>query len=100
MNIEFVEFYMTDINEDKSYFSGTLHVYLPDEDTDLRGIVVIFKNENWNFFLPHKMTTGTDGKKVRYPVYSKRDRNQSKALLQKVIEHGNAFVAQKMNIML
>lgn len=100
MNIEFVEFYITDKNEDMSYFSGTLHVYLPEEDTDLRGIVVIFKNENWNFFLPHRMTTNPEGKKIRYPVYSKRDRNQSKALLQEVIEKGKAFVAQKMDLML
>jgi len=96
MNIEFVEFYMADINEDKSYFCGTLHVYLPDEDTDLRGVVVIFKNENWNFFLPHKMTTGPDGKKIRYPVYSKRDHNQSKKILQYIIENGKSFVERKI----
>lgn len=100
MNIEFIEFYMTDSNEDLSYFSGTLHVYLPDEDTDLRGIVVIFKNENWNFFLPHKMTSGADGKKIRYPVYSKRDRNQSKLLLQAIIEQGKAFVSEKIKALL
>ena len=98
MNIEFVEFYLTSQNEDHSYISGTLHVYLPDEDTELRGVIVILKNENWNFFLPHKMITDESGKKIRYPVYSKRDRSKSKALLQAIIERGKPYVSHKLGL--
>jgi hypothetical protein len=97
MDIEVISFYLNHADEDGSFFSGTLHIRLLGEyDLDVRGIIVIMKDENWNFFMPNKIVD-VDGKKVRYPIVSFSDREKTKDLLRIVIEKGKEFVSKKMS---
>lgn len=95
MNVDFVEFYMNAKEEDGSFFSGSLHIRLQDFGIDIRGIIVIMKDENWSFFLPNKMSD-VEGRKIRYPIFSFTDREKSKELLRIIIEKGKDFVSEKM----
>ena len=97
VNIEVVEFYLNAKEDDGSFFSGSLHVRVLDfPQFDIRGIIVIMKDENWNFFLPNKMAD-VEGSKVRYPIFSYTDREKSKELLRIIIEKGKEFVSEKMS---
>jgi hypothetical protein len=40
MDVQIVEFYTIERNDEKQILKGSLHVYLPKIDADLRGVIV------------------------------------------------------------
>lgn len=67
MKIEFVEFYPIETKK-KSNLLGTVHLYLIEEEMDLRGILVFKAPKGYFYKLPHFKTFDLEEKKmVFYP---------------------------------
>lgn len=88
MKIEIVEAYAT---QEKNKYS--MHVYLPDEDLDIRGIHVIF-GKKWLFYLPSRINID-EGVTVRFPLISFCNPEKSKDFLNSLIEKGTSYMQAK-----
>lgn len=92
MQIEIVEFYPADDFE-VPFDTGTLHVYLIEQQIDLRGICVHYRKGRWFFNLP--FFTGIDDEtkeEVRYPVFSFTDREKHKLFVEEVKKKGLEYI--------
>jgi hypothetical protein len=68
MNVEILDFYPIEKNENKGTLTGTLRIKLPDLGIHILGIFVFRKNDFWQFRLPGRSGTHHEtGASVRYP---------------------------------
>jgi len=97
MNIENIEFYPNERNEEKDSLTGTLRIKLPDIGIHILGVFVSKHNGFWFFSLPGRKSkhheTGTD---VRYPFIGFENREQQKELIAAIREKGRAFIESKL----
>lgn len=92
MNLEIVEAYPM---ERENTFS--MHVYLPDEDLDIRGILVIFK-KRWVFMMPNKSNWDEDEQRnVSFPCLGFCNPAKQKEFTESLIEKGTFYMQEKMS---
>ncbi len=92
MEIEIVEAYPM---EKENTFS--MHVYLPGEDLDIRGVHVIFKKK-WFFMVPNKTNWDEEaGKNISFPCFSFVNSEKQKDFLKSLTEKGTCFMQEKMS---
>jgi len=96
MEIEVVEFYVSNRDDKKQTLNGTLHVYLVDLQIDVRGIKVLREKNSWRFNLPNARAVDEEGKIVWYPLFSFTDRIKNTALLSQIRSKGREFVEKKL----
>lgn len=96
MKVDHIAFYPISI-DDRHNFRGTLHVYLPHIDFDIRGIYcVVKKNVPW-IDLPSCI--GYDeGKKVKYPIVNFADAKKNRALITGIRANLMQFIEEEMKI--
>lgn len=85
MKVEFVEFYPLASSLKKNRHKntlGTVHVYLIDEEMDVRGILAIKSGKGIFFALPHFKTIDAEsGEKVAYPHVRFTNQEKHKKLM-------------------
>ena len=85
MKIEFVEFYRSNnvmCNKKTKKTLGTVHVYLIEEELDIRGISVIDTGKGMFFCFPHFYAIDEDTKEVvRYPYIRFVNASKHKTLM-------------------
>ena len=96
MNIEFVEFYQLERNDQRQALKGTLHVYLCDLDIDLRGVFVLRNKDFGRFSLPFKKALDENGDLISYPVFNFVSIEKQRALIEAIIEKGKEYVLSWM----
>jgi len=97
MDIEIVEFYAMERNDEKQILKGSLHVYLPKIDADLRGVIVRKKKDSWFFGLPTLFGIDPDtGEKVRFPVFTFVSREKTDELKKLIIEKGKEYIIKNI----
>jgi hypothetical protein len=91
MKVEVIEFYR--VNDYKKGFIGTLHVYLPDLDIDLRGCPVFKAKGGYIIHLPARgyVEEGTR-KKKQYPIIGFTKRETYDELIKNLKTVGNEFL--------
>jgi hypothetical protein len=100
MNIEIVEFYLEQQDNAKKSLKGTLHIYLPECDIDLRGVIVSRRKDFWFFGLPSKVSVDQEtGQKIKYPIFTFTDSKKMGILLSNIREKGKSYIIKKMNIL-
>lgn len=93
MNIEIVGFYEDSRDDAKQHLIGTLHVYLIDEEIDLRGIYVTKKKESWWFGMPQRKGKDEEtGKAVWYPTFTFTDIEKQKSLMVAIRKGGREYI--------
>ena len=93
MNIEVVEFYIAERDDEKGLIKGSLHVYLIDIHADLRGVNVSKKADKWFFSLPWQSAKDIDcGDRVRFPVFSFTDFKKTDALRSLIRKKGIEYI--------
>lgn len=98
MNIEIVEFYEIDRNDEREMLTGTLRIRLPDIGIEILGIYVSKKKERWFFSLP--MRVGRDnktGEAVRYPCLVFTDPAKHKSLIEAIRREAIPFIEKLFN---
>jgi hypothetical protein len=97
MNVEIVEFYPSEKNEEKGDFKGTLRIKLPDIGIHILGVLVSQHNGFWFFSLPgRKSRHHKTGEEIRYPFIGFEDREQQKELIAAIREKGRAFIESRL----
>lgn len=92
MKIEVVEFYPDMTMRDP--YIGTIHVYLPDYEMDIRGIRVATRQERrgYVYHMPQTSNIGEDQKPVYYPVCHFTNKDKQNEFLKKLHELANAYI--------
>lgn len=97
MNVEILEFYPLERNEDRGILTGTLRVKLPDIGIELLGIYVSKQKNYWYFTLPGRMATHHEtGETIRYPFIAFEDREKQRDLITAIREKGRAFIEARL----
>lgn len=97
MNIEIVEFYSIEKDDNREILKGTLHVYLVDLGIDLRGIYVQKRKNYWRFDLPSRSGVDQETKQlVRYPCFSFMDKKKTDQLLSLIRELGREYILKQL----
>lgn len=97
MEIEIVEFYLIDHDKATDTMRGTLHIYVPAIDLDIRGCHVTKKKNRWFIGLPNRRAIDEDtGEVVRFPLVSFADPAKTTALLSELRTKGRVYVEQKL----
>jgi len=97
MNIEVLEFFPFERDEDRDFLSGTLKIKLVDFGICVLGIYVTKKKNTWFFSLPGR--TGTDhetGQEIRFPFVTFEDREKHKELIEAIRDQGRVFVEARL----
>lgn len=98
MNIEIIEFFPIECDEEKKNLSGTLRVKLVDLGLHILGIYVTKRKNSWFFNLPGKLTNDhKTGKSTRYPYVCFEDCETQKQLIDAIREKGRAFIKKKLS---
>lgn len=93
MDIEVVEFYTMERDDEKQILKGSLHVYLPEIDADLRGVMVRKRKDSWFFGLPTLFGIDPDTeKKVKFPVFAFVSREKTDELKKLIREKGKDYI--------
>lgn len=99
MKVEVVGYYPTVSKKKvKSPIIGTLHVYLVDEEIDLRGIHVI-ENKRGKYFvrLPHQKNYDKDEKKmVEYPIFNFFNAEKNAAFKKVLIDACQQYLKKEL----
>ncbi len=95
--LEIVEFYLIENDPKKKSFWGTLHVYFPDLDLDLRGIWAGHTAKNgWKVNLPvRKALDPESGKEVRFSIVSFCNKENQKALEKIILNESMEIMKEK-----
>lgn len=97
MNIEIVEFYQTERDDEKQILKGTLHVNLIDYGIDLRGVLLSKRKNFWFVGLPCKISIDAEtGEKVKYPIISFTDHEKTKKLIADIKEYAKEYVKKHL----
>lgn len=96
MEIEIVEFYLAKLTGDR--FAGTLHIYLPEMQLDIRGVIASGKiGEKLFFGLPVKKAYDIDEKKeVMYPIINFTDQTIKDEIIAYLHVNAGAYIAEKI----
>lgn len=97
MKIELIEFYPIEFQPAKNNIKGTLHVYLCDENMDLRGVYISKKKNTWYVHLPTSKGVDDKGNEVRFPIINFLDDNKNKELIKTIKEQAKNFVENYIN---
>jgi hypothetical protein len=96
MNIEIVEFYPLEFNENNGFLSGTLRIKL-DIGIHILGIYVAKRKDSWFFQLPGRMSTHHEaGEPIRYPFICFEDREKYCELMEALKTQGRAFIEKRL----
>ena len=98
MNVEILEFYPIERNEERDLLTGTLRVKLPDIGIHILGIYVSKRKDYWNFSLPYR--SGIDhktGEKIKYPIIVFEDREQHRSLIEAIRKKGLVFIERRLS---
>lgn len=75
------------------YDTGTLHVYLVEENIHLRGVAVMFRKNRWYVWIPTRHGYDEKTKKmVRYPLFNFDDREKNKEMVTLLKKEAIAFI--------
>lgn len=97
MNIEILEFYPIECNEDKEILTGTLRIKLCDFGIHILGIWVKRRKNSWYFTMPGRNGTHHEtGETIRYPFIVFEDREMQRILMEAIREQGRAFIEKKL----
>lgn len=95
MDVEVVEFYTLERDDEKQILKGSLHVYLPDIDADLRGVMVRKRKDSWFFGLPTLFGVDPEtGKRVKFPVFAFVNREKTDELKRLIRERGKDYIVK------
>lgn len=95
MEVEIVEFYPIERNDEKQTLFGSLHVYLVDIEVDLRGIQVKKRKNSWFFGLPSMVNLDQETKeRVRFPVFAFVSREKTDALKKVITAKGKEYITK------
>lgn len=98
MDIEIIEFYLEQQDSSKQMLKGTLHIYLPKYDIDIRGVIVSKRKDFWFFGLPSKVGVDQEtGQKIKYPIFTFTDNNKMLEFVSNIREKGKSYIIKKMN---
>lgn len=98
MNVEILEFYPIEKNEERKTLTGTLRVKLPDLGIHILGIFVFRKNDYWHFTIPGRTGEHHEtGVSVRYPFVVFEDRDKQKELIEAIREKGREFILNRLS---
>ncbi len=87
--IEVVEYYPHPNKKNK----GTMHIYIPHLDMDLRGIIVSKNKKGYYFHMPSRFAIDeATGKTIQYPVINFIGNGKNKALMTAVRKEGTKFL--------
>lgn len=93
MKIEVQDFYPTYVS--KKEIAGTLHVYLMDENIDIRGCKYRWKGGKEFISLPHYSQIDEDGVKQTFPIIRFFDEVKHGNLMKALRESVIAFMEKK-----
>lgn len=98
MEIEVIDFYPIERDEDRGILTGTLRVKLPDVGIHILGVYVSKRKDSWIFSLPgrsgvHHQT----GQKVRFPAIAFEDKERQRDLIAAIREKGRAFIEARLS---
>lgn len=97
MKLEVIEFYPERRDDGKQLLEGSMHVYLPDLDVDLRGVRVIKRKNHWKFITPRKQGVDQDTQlPVKYPVFTFANVKKHKELLDQIQTKGKEYITKKV----
>lgn len=97
MNIEIVEFYPLEWNENTGFVSGTLKARLPEQEIIIMGIFVSRSKGRYFFSMPGRMGIHHEtGEKIRYPAVVFEDHEKQKALVEAIREKGKTFIEARL----
>lgn len=88
LNIELVEFYeLHESQRKESVIAGTVHIYLINEDVDVRGLFYTYRKNDGqaNLQLPHQWQLDENGHKVRFPTFTFVNREKTKFMIEETI---------------
>jgi hypothetical protein len=97
MEIEVVEFYPMEHDEERGILTGTLRVKLPEIGIDILGIYVSKRKKSWIFSLPGRNGVNhKTGDRCRYPCISFENREKQDALIAALRENGRSFIEKRL----
>ncbi len=102
--IEIIEYYPLIKKNKKQNFIGTMHIYLVDEEMDVRGVYVFKKEDNkYKFVMPHKYSKDLEsGKNEWYPIINftsqRKNKDLSKALYIKGTDYVKEFYEKQKQV--
>lgn len=97
MNVELVEFYRIEHNENKGILTGTLRIKLPDIGIQILGVYACRRRNSWFFSLPGRH--GVDhktGESIRYNCIVFDDRDKQRQLISAIREQGPPFIEKRL----
>ena len=104
-NIEIVEFYKHKQSNSLKDIFGTIHVYLPDFNLDIRGINIRYKpKETYNKRISVSMPFKTDldpeekGGKIKYPIFHFTDRTVQNQFVKAVRKKARRYIKDEYKI--
>ena len=95
MEVEVVEFYEKKRKDKKKILSGTMHVYIPELDMDIRGIRVARKQTRWFFFPPSGTALDEETKKwIYYPLVDFVNPEKKRAFITAIRQAGIKYITE------
>lgn len=95
MNIEILEFYPIERNEEKGLLTGTLRIKLPDWRLHILGIHVSKRKDYWHFTLPGRVNNDAE-KPIRFPYVAFEDREKQRQLIDAVRSQAPCFIEKRL----
>lgn len=97
MEIEIIEAYEIRFKEGDKPKGWSLHIYLPEWEMDVRGIILKKYGGGWFMQMPFLTNYDKEEKKpVRFPLISFLERDKTKDLNQKIKEKAVEYVEKKL----
>ena len=97
MNIEVIEFYPLDRDEDRDILTGTLRIKLIDLGIHILGVFVSKRKDSWYFAIPGRNAIHyKTGEPLRYPCIVFDDREKQAALMESIRLQGRAFIERRL----
>ena len=97
MNIEILEFYPLEKNDEKQTLTGTIRIRLIDFEIEILGIYVSKQQDRWYFNLPSRKGTHHEtGAPVRYPNFVFTDRDKHRQFIDAIREKGKTFIERRL----
>ena len=98
MNLEVIEFYPIERNDNRGILTGTLRVKLPDIGIHILGIYVSKVKDRWFFSLPSRSGKHHEtSEPVRYPFIAFEEQEKQRELMQTIREKGIIFIEKRLS---